>query len=53
MLLQPPTPVTTERTTAPRMTTEEHVHSWVTAQGTFAAAEKDGFLTLIRRVHVR
>ena len=53
MLLQPPIPVSTEKTTARRMTKEEHVPSWVTAQGTFAAAERDGFWTLIRRVYVR
>ena len=52
VLLQPPTPVTTERTTALHLSMEEHVPSWVMDQSTFAAAEKGGFMTLICRVHV-
>ena len=42
-LLQRPTPVTTERTTALHLSMEEHVPWWVMDQSTFAAAEKDGF----------
>ena len=35
------------------MSMEEHVPSWVTDQSTLAAAEKAGFWTVIRHVHVR
>ena len=52
VLLQPPTHVTTERTTALLMSMEEHVPSWVMDQDTFAAVEKGGFLTLICLVQV-
>ena len=43
LLLQPPTPVTTERTTALHMSMEELVPSWVMDPSTSAAAEEGGF----------